>query len=156
MNAVTRLLLPLLVVSGMASSGCANMFLDGARTVKGFPTQYKARYQAPVCQLAATGQRIAGPPGMTFYLVVDDRGPQLLEMDGRGQGAAIHNSWRDAAADYYFVRVRRQGWLYAFPRDASQQPARYSYSGRGFSVVTRGGITMPVGQPTAVCPLVKL
>ena len=144
-----------LALAAVLLGGCASMFMDGSEPHEGFPDKFEARYTAPSCRVLATNQPIAGPPGMTWFIVSGEYGPRLLELDVRGEGAAITNSWRDEHGDYYFTKVAAQGWVYAFPRDESKTPARYVYAGGGFAAVERAGVLLPLGQPLAVCEMVK-
>lgn len=146
-----------LVVASLAvaCSGCASWFLNGAEEHVGVPPQYVARFTVPSCTLV-TGGSMPGAAGQWYYLAQDERGMVLYELDAAGEGAAIRNHWSDQRADHFFVWVSgSHGWVFSFPSDRATLPVRYVFPAGSYTT-SEGpdGVTMPVGQPQAMCQLV--
>lgn len=144
-----------LLVAIAPTTGCAAWFLNGAEEHVGAPQQYVARFTAPQCTLA-NGSTMAGAAGQWYFLAQDERGPVLYELDQNGEGAAIRNWWLDDRGTHFFVWVSgSHGWAFTFPADRSQMPTRFVFPAGSYQMSTNAnGVTIPLGQPQAMCTLI--
>ena len=76
----------------------------------------------------------------------------LFERSADGSGSVLTNKWTDDKGDHYFGWVKKTGWEYVFPKDATAQPMRLVYV--QLTIDKQGEVTKPSSPVGATCPLV--
>jgi hypothetical protein len=135
-------------------SGCASMFMNGGKLVKGtYAPPIKASFQIPSCTLQ-NGTPIAPPPSLRIDVVQEGAGLGLFEHVPGGAGAVFTNQWSDAKGDHYFAWVKSSGWEYVIAKDPAGQSMRLVYV--NLETHEEGGVTKPVSPLSATCPLLAI
>lgn len=134
------------VALATALSGCASMFLNGGHFADGTEkSRVVAKYKVDKC-VGTDGSPIQGPDAEYWLLREPSGGHTLAEMDARGEGTVITNSWASGEGDHYFTWVMSSGWEYVIPRDMTKPATRIVYV--GLATAKSGNVTKPTSAPS--------
>lgn len=137
-------------------SGCASMFLNGGHFADGSErNRVVAKYKIDACRNTSDGSPIQGPADAEYWLLREQSGGvALAEMDPKGEGTVITNTWAAGDGDHFFTWVMSSGWEYVVPRDSSKPATRLVYV--GVTKQVDGGATKPTSAPSATCTMPRV
>ena len=132
-------------------TGCASMFLNGGRFADGSEKgRVIAKYKVESC-VGTDGSPMQAPDAEYWLLKEPSGALALAEMDARGEGTVITNTWASADGDHFFTWVMSSGWEFVIPRDLNQAGTRIVYV--GVANTKSGEVTKPTSAPSAKCAM---
>jgi hypothetical protein len=126
-----------LLIALMVAFGCASMFMKGG-------TLAPAGYQPQKILITYRAEGTV-PPGISYFLVLTEKGEALFERNADGSGALFETRWSDDKGDHFAGWVATShGYEFVIPRDRRLSAKRYVYPAGTYSVQNIGGQERPV------------